>query len=351
MTVKRMFAFVAFALIALLLAGQMPFAVQAQGGPYFSDPEATDDHCGYTDETTSGPYYISGVPEGENINYTNLPGEAMQISGMVYDGSTGQPVVGAKVTVWQVDSAGKYWPAAQGKAADFAPAQIALRGSVISNEKGEYTFTSIKPAIYEGRRRHVHYYIEAAGYISTFTQTYWADDTSTSDGVDANTEKCRVLAFKTENNLTSATFNIYLRPDPANPAPTKEAVAAPAFTLLNLNAATADQLLTIPAMSNRMVREFFEYRPYISISQFRREIGKYVNADQVAAYEKFVYVPVNVNSSDAATLQQIPGVDEKIAADLIAARPYADNAAFLAKLGTALSAEQTAYAANYLEVK
>lgn len=132
------------------------------------------------------------------------------------------------------------------------------------------------------------------------------------------------------------------------------AASAPAvqeFTLLNLNTATAEQLMTIPGMNNRMVREFFEYRPYISILQFRREIGKYVDAAQVAEYEKYVYVPINVDEVDAATLKQIPGVDDKVAGDLIAARPYGSNEAFLEKLAMYLSADQVAYAKNYLEAK
>jgi DNA uptake protein ComE-like DNA-binding protein len=129
------------------------------------------------------------------------------------------------------------------------------------------------------------------------------------------------------------------------------AAAAQEFTLLNLNTATAEQLMTIPGMNNRMVREFFEYRPYISILQFRREIGKYVNAEQVAAYEKYVYVPIKVDEVDAATLKEIPGVDDKIAADLIAARPYGLDEAFLEKLATYLSASQVAYAKNYLEAQ
>src|SRR5215813_3568963 len=54
---------------------------------------------------------------------------------------------------------------------------------------------------------------------------------------------------------------------------------------LNLNNVTGDQLLaTIPNFPNRMVREFQEYRPYVSIQQFRREIGKYVGDAQVAEY-------------------------------------------------------------------
>ena len=123
-----------------------------------------------------------------------------------------------------------------------------------------------------------------------------------------------------------------------------------AMVKLNLNTATQDQLLaTIPNFGNRMVREFFEYRPYVSIQQFRREIGKYVDDAQVATYEQYVYVPIKVNESDAETLKQLPGVDDAIAAALIAARPYDSSDAFLAKLAESASAEELASAAAYLE--
>jgi hypothetical protein len=132
--------------------------------------------------------------------------------------------------------------------------------------------------------------------------------------------------------------------------PTMAATAtAQPFTLLNLNTATDAQFLTIPGMNNRMVREFNEYRPYTSILQFRKEIGKYVDAATVAGYEKYVYVPIKVDESDAATLQQIPGLTADLAAQLVAARPYQTNEAFLTKLATLLTADQTIYAANYLE--
>ncbi len=121
------------------------------------------------------------------------------------------------------------------------------------------------------------------------------------------------------------------------------------FTKINLNTATAEQILTIPNTGNRMVREFQEYRPYTSITQFRREIGKYVDAATVAAYEKYIYVPVQVNESDTATLQQIPGVTADIAAQLIAARPYGTNQNFLAKLATFVDAGQVESAQNYLQ--
>jgi len=118
---------------------------------------------------------------------------------------------------------------------------------------------------------------------------------------------------------------------------------------LNLNTASASQFLAaIPNLPSRMTREFEEYRPYISIQQFRREIGKYVDATQVAEYEKYVYVPITINDSDAATLQQIPGLDATEAAALIAGRPYASTDAFLEKLTPAVSSDELAIAKTYL---
>ncbi|MEW5988164.1 MAG: hypothetical protein AB1791_16165 [Chloroflexota bacterium] len=121
-----------------------------------------------------------------------------------------------------------------------------------------------------------------------------------------------------------------------------------AVVKLNLNTATAADFLTIPGVGNRMVREFQEYRPYTSIQQFRREIGKYVDNQQVAEYEQYVYVPISVNEADAETLQQIPGLDETEASTLIAGRPYASNDAFLAQLSQYVSAEELALATTYL---
>lgn len=124
-----------------------------------------------------------------------------------------------------------------------------------------------------------------------------------------------------------------------------------AVTKLNLNTATQADFLTIPGMGDRMVREFLEYRPYTSIEQFRREIGKYVSDDQVAQYEQYVYVPVSVNEADAATLMQLPGLDETEAQALIDARPYASNDAFLTALSAYVSADELSAAAGYLNAQ
>jgi DNA uptake protein ComE-like DNA-binding protein len=120
--------------------------------------------------------------------------------------------------------------------------------------------------------------------------------------------------------------------------------SAAANLKINLNTASADEFLAIPGVGSRMVREFQEYRPYTSILQFRREIGKYVDEAQVAEYEKYVYVPVSANESDAATLQQIAGLDDSEAQALIDARPFASNADFLTAMAAYVSESELAAA-------
>ena len=60
------------------------------------------------------------------------------------------------------------------------------------------------------------------------------------------------------------------------------------FRPIDLNTASEAEILLIPGMSKKMAHEFVEYRPYRSIEQFRREIGKYVDDDEVARLESYV---------------------------------------------------------------
>jgi radical SAM superfamily enzyme with C-terminal helix-hairpin-helix motif len=59
-------------------------------------------------------------------------------------------------------------------------------------------------------------------------------------------------------------------------------------------------------------------------------------------------VPIDVNKSDAATLQQIPGLDANEVAELLTARPYANADAFLVKLAKYVSETELAIAKIYL---
>jgi DNA uptake protein ComE-like DNA-binding protein len=136
----------------------------------------------------------------------------------------------------------------------------------------------------------------------------------------------------------------------ASPASTPAGQTASAGRAkLNLNTATGDEFkAAVPGLGDRMAHEFEEYRPYRSIQQFRKEMAKYVKPEQIAEYEKFVFVPIVPNESDAPTLQQIPGLDAAEAEALIAGRPYASNDAFIEKLRGPITDAELAVARTYL---
>src|SRR4051812_5371512 len=64
------------------------------------------------------------------------------------------------------------------------------------------------------------------------------------------------------------------------------------FVPINLNTASDEEILLIPGVGTRMLREFKEYRPYMALAQFHREIGKYVDNTELARLEQYVFVPV-----------------------------------------------------------
>jgi DNA uptake protein ComE-like DNA-binding protein len=59
---------------------------------------------------------------------------------------------------------------------------------------------------------------------------------------------------------------------------------------IDLNTATGEEILLIPGVGPKMRHEFEEYRPYRSIERFRREIGKYVSPQEVARLERYVTI-------------------------------------------------------------
>ena len=60
------------------------------------------------------------------------------------------------------------------------------------------------------------------------------------------------------------------------------------FVPINLNTASDEEILSIPGVGERLLHEFKEYRPYDSIAQFRREIGKYVDDQEILRLERYV---------------------------------------------------------------
>jgi DNA uptake protein ComE-like DNA-binding protein len=59
---------------------------------------------------------------------------------------------------------------------------------------------------------------------------------------------------------------------------------------LDLNSASAEEILLIPDVGERMRHEFEEYRPYRAMAEFRREMAKYVDDAEVERLARYVTV-------------------------------------------------------------
>jgi DNA uptake protein ComE-like DNA-binding protein len=105
------------------------------------------------------------------------------------------------------------------------------------------------------------------------------------------------------------------------------------FVHLNLNTAAKEEILLIPGVGNRMLHEFEEYRPYRALAQFRREIGKYVDDRELDRLTGYVFVPINLNTATDADILSIPGVGNRMLHEFKEYRPYRSMAQFRREIG------------------
>ena len=130
-----------------------------------------------TPKQTEGPFYPDKLPlDTDNdllvINDTITPavGEVTHLTGRILD-SKGDPVRNALVEIWQVDNHGAYIHTKDPHRADHDE-HFQGFGRFLTGPTGEYYFRTIKPVLYTGRTRHIHYKIRRGGKELLTTQCY-----------------------------------------------------------------------------------------------------------------------------------------------------------------------------------
>jgi len=123
------------------------------------------------------------------------------------------------------------------------------------------------------------------------------------------------------------------------------------FRQINLNTASREEIMLIPGMSKRMAHEFEEYRPYSSLEQFRREMGKYVDEAEVARLEQFVFVPIDLNSASEEVIATIPGMTPKLVHEFEEYRPYASMEQFRREIGKYVDEAEVARLESYVTIR
>ena len=122
------------------------------------------------------------------------------------------------------------------------------------------------------------------------------------------------------------------------------------FIHVNLNTASRDEILLIPGVGNRMLREFLEYRPYAALAVFHREIDKYVDDAELARLEQYVFVPLDLNSASDADLLTIPGLGNRMLREFKEYRPYDGIERFRREIGKYVSKDEVARLERYVRI-
>jgi DNA uptake protein ComE-like DNA-binding protein len=123
------------------------------------------------------------------------------------------------------------------------------------------------------------------------------------------------------------------------------------FVTINLNTAPRDEILLIPGLGARMAHEFEEYRPYKALAQFRKEIGKYVDQKEVARLEQYVFVPINLNTASDADILTIPGLGQRMLHEFKEYRPYKSMEQFRREIGKYVSKQEVARMERYVTLE
>lgn len=123
------------------------------------------------------------------------------------------------------------------------------------------------------------------------------------------------------------------------------------FLPINLNSASDEEIMLVPGMSGKMAHEFDEYRPYDSLDQFRREMGKYVDEDEVARFEQYVFVPMDLNTASDEDFATIPAMSKKMIHEFEEYRPYKSMEQFRREIGKYVDDKELARLERYVEIR
>lgn len=161
-----------------------------------------------------GPFWRDGSPlmqAGDSLVRSSTPGMPLFVTAWVRD-TEGKPVCDVRVDVWHASADGFY------ENQDPQQADMNLRGTLRTDEKGRIEFRTVKPAGYpipvngpvgdllkaQGRHNmrpaHIHFLITKQGYKTQFSQVYSSDDPNLETDVQFGVSEPLIGIYRRHEN-------------------------------------------------------------------------------------------------------------------------------------------------------
>jgi DNA uptake protein ComE-like DNA-binding protein len=172
-----------------------------------------------------------------------------------------------------------------------------------------------------------------------------ADELAALPGLDDATAAAIVEA---RPHLSMLAFHHFLH-EPLGEGDRSELYAR-LFLPIDLNDTSREEILLVPGVGERMAHEFEEYRPYAHLDEFRREIGKYVDDDEVARLAQFVFVPIDLNTASDEDILSIPGLGDRMLREFKEYRPYTSIEQFRREIGKYVDEGEVARLERYVTI-
>jgi DNA uptake protein ComE-like DNA-binding protein len=135
---------------------------------------------------------------------------------------------------------------------------------------------------------------------------------------------------------------------PASPVPMASAQTTAAPARLNPNTATEAQLRAIPQLTPELVAAIQQGRPFATIGDFNRTISGKLSPEQTRELYTVLFVPINLNRASQSDIMLIPGMTARMAHEFEEYRPYRDINQFNREIGKYVDANEVARLRSYV---
>jgi protocatechuate 3,4-dioxygenase alpha subunit len=123
--------------------------------------------------TPNGKYAQNDLVTGKMVD-ASVAGERLTLQGVLYDG-VGNPINDGIIEIWQADSKGKF---------NASNSAFKGLGRCATNDAGEFSFNTIKPASVAGQAPHLALHVLARGVlVHLYTRVYFEGDDLSQDTV------------------------------------------------------------------------------------------------------------------------------------------------------------------------